>query len=95
MHINHDEFFSVNNVLRKYDDMKEEIKNLNISSAPQKFQSIYTTKLSYCLQCRKNTKSKIPKVAKTKKKEECFHQSVWCVIVKNKYLSNSSKLVEN
>ena len=25
--INHDEFISVNNVLKEYDDMKEEIKN--------------------------------------------------------------------
>ena len=25
----HDEFFSVNNVLKDYDDMKEEIKNSN------------------------------------------------------------------
>ena len=27
--ISHDEFFSVNNVLKDYDDMKEEIKNSN------------------------------------------------------------------
>ena len=27
MYISHDEFFSVNNVLREYNEMKEEIKN--------------------------------------------------------------------
>ena len=27
--ISHDEFFTVNNVLKDYDDMKEEIKNSN------------------------------------------------------------------
>ena len=28
-HISHDEFVSVNNVLKEYDDMKEDIKNSN------------------------------------------------------------------
>ena len=30
-HISHDEFFSVNNVLREYYEMKEEIKNPGLS----------------------------------------------------------------
>ena len=29
-------------------------------------QTIYKTMLSYCLKCRKNTESKIPKVVRTK-----------------------------
>ena len=42
--------------------------------------------LSYCLKCRKKTESKEesknPKVTKTKKKQnQCFYQSVQCVII--------------
>ena len=55
LYISHDEFVLVNSVLREYDDMKDEIKNLKTSS-------IYKTMLSYCLKCRKNTESKNPKV---------------------------------
>ena len=29
LNICHDEFFSVNNILKEYDDMKEEIENCN------------------------------------------------------------------
>ena len=36
-YISHDEFVLVNNVLRKYSDMKEEIKNLETSAAHQRF----------------------------------------------------------
>ena len=36
-HIGNDEFVSVNNVLREYDDMKEEIKTLETSPVHQKF----------------------------------------------------------
>ena len=36
-YIIHDQFSSVNNVLRKYDDMKEEIKNLKTSIIYQRF----------------------------------------------------------
>ena len=32
-----DEFVLVNHVLKKYDDMKEEIKNLKISTVHQRF----------------------------------------------------------
>ena len=41
LYISHDEFVLVNSVLREYDDMKDEIKNLKTSS-------IYKTMLSYC-----------------------------------------------
>ena len=36
-HIGNDKFVSVNNVLREYDDMKEEIKTLETSPVHQKF----------------------------------------------------------
>ena len=49
----HDEFVSINNVLKEYEEMKEEIKNVKTESAYQRFQSIYKTMLSYCLNCRK------------------------------------------
>ena len=32
-YINHDDFVSINNVLKEYDDMKEEIDNLKTSSS--------------------------------------------------------------
>ena len=35
-YISHDEFVSVNNVLREYDDIKEEVKNLKTSTSHQK-----------------------------------------------------------
>ena len=62
--------------------MTEKIKNIKTSLVHQRFYSIYKTILSYCLKCRNNTKSKNLKVAK-KKKVQCFHQNVRCVIVKN------------
>ena len=34
--ISHDEFISVNNVLREYDDIKKEIKNLKTSTVMQR-----------------------------------------------------------
>ena len=33
----HDEFVSINNVLKEYDDMKEEIKNLNTLTVYRRF----------------------------------------------------------
>ena len=42
--------------------MKEEIK----STMTIKVHTIYKTMCSYCLKCRKNTESKIPKFVKTK-----------------------------
>ena len=36
-YISHNEFVSVNNCLRKYDDMNEEIKNLKTSTVNQRF----------------------------------------------------------
>ena len=66
LNISHDEFVSINNMLKEYDEMKEEIKNLKTQTVHQRFQSICKTMLSYCLKCRKNTESKNWKVARTK-----------------------------
>ena len=48
----------------------------------------------YCLKCKKNTESKNPKHAETKKEEECFYQNVQCVKVKNRNLLKIKKLVD-
>ena len=56
--INHDEFVLIN-VLKKFYDMKEEIKNSND-------KRLYKRISSYCLKCRKNTESQNPKVVRTK-----------------------------
>ena len=50
--------------------------------------------LSYCLKCRKNTESKNPKVVKTNKEEQSFHQNARCVTLKNQDLSISKSLVD-
>ena len=50
----HDEFVLLNDVSKEYDEMKEEKKNLKISSANQNFNYTYKTILSYCLKCKKN-----------------------------------------
>ena len=56
--ISHDEFVLINNVLKEFYDMKEEIKNSN---------KLYIKQcLSYSLKCRKNTESENPKVVRTK-----------------------------
>ena len=36
-YISHDQFVLVNNMLRRYDNMKEEIKNLKTGTVPQRF----------------------------------------------------------
>ena len=66
MNINHDEFILIYNVLKEYDDMKEEIKNLRTETVHEIFHRIYKTMLLNCLKCRKKTKSKKPQVLKTK-----------------------------
>ena len=54
-YINHNEFVSVNNVLQKYNDMKEEIKFVKIVPVLRKIQQTKTliskklTKMNYCL----------------------------------------------
>ena len=60
--ISHDEFVSVNNVLRKYNKMKEEIKK------PWNFCGIYYIKTmgTYCVSCKKSTSKESSSVRKTK-----------------------------
>ena len=48
--------------------------------------------LSYCLKGRKNTKSKIPKAARTKNGRIMLYQNMQFVIVKNRNLLKSKKL---
>ena len=50
----------INNVLMEFYDMKEEIKSSNDK------ETIYKLMLYYCLNCRKNTESKNPKVVRNK-----------------------------
>ena len=67
-YISRNEFVLVNNVLRRYDDRKEEMKNTNNSAFFKDFKFICEAMLSYRLKCRENTKSKInPRIAKTNK----------------------------
>ena len=58
--ISHNEFVLINNLLKEFYNIKEEIKNPN-----NKAQTIYGTMLSYCLKCINNTQSKNPEVVKT------------------------------
>ena len=46
-YVSHDKIVLVNNLLREYDGMKKEIKNLKTSSVLQRFLFIYNTILSY------------------------------------------------
>ena len=50
------------------------------------------TMLSYCLKCRKNTKSKNPKAGRTKNGRIMLYQIMQFVIVKNRNLLKSKKL---
>ena len=48
--------------------------------------------LSYCLKCRKNAKSKNPKVVRTKNGRIILYQNKGCVIVKNQNFLKNKKL---
>ena len=49
--------------------------------------------LPNCLKCRKNTKIKNPKIVRTKNEILILLLNVKCVIIKNRNLSKSKKLV--
>ena len=66
-YIVHDEFVSVNYVLREYDDVKETIKSPKTSVVYQKIQTIFKKTISYCLKCWKNIESKILSIPKKTK----------------------------
>ena len=57
-----EEFVLINNVLKEFYDMKEEIKNSNY------IQSNFVL----CFKCRKNTESKNPKLVITKTQNNYF-----------------------
>ena len=64
--ISRDEFILVNNVLKNYDDIKEEIKNLKTEKVHRGVQFIYQIILPYWLKCIKNTESKNPRTKMTR-----------------------------
>ena len=80
-YISQDEFVLLI-VLREYDDIKEEIKNLNTLTVHQRITIHYKTILSYCWKCRKNTESKNPNVAKTKKGRKVLSSK--CAVCRSK-----------
>ena len=66
-YISKDEFILVNNKLKKYDDLKKEIKNLKTLTVHQRFYlEVFKTMLSYCLKRSKNMENKNPMIEKTK-----------------------------
>ena len=50
LYINHDEYISVNKMLRKYNEIKEEIKN------PKMYKMVYLSRGTYEKCCRDNNK---------------------------------------
>ena len=58
-YISHDEFLLVNNVLREYSEMKQEMKKVCVIYYIQKIKM-------YCLSCKKNTEKENSSVRKTK-----------------------------
>ena len=59
-------------MLKKYKDLKREIKNVNnfkdrhLKTVYWTFEYFFKKMLPYCLKCRNNAESKNPKVGKTK-----------------------------
>ena len=75
LNISHDDFILINNVLKEYDHMKEEIKNvktyLSFGLSSRQFIEDFSlrTMLSYFLNCRKNTERKNLKLLGQKTEE--------------------------
>ena len=89
-YISHEKFILVNNMFKKYDEMKKEInKALTIY---QGFQFLYKTKFSYCLKCKKNAESKNPKVVKTKREKPMLF---WKCAVNGSKNQDLSKRIKN
>ena len=61
-YINHDEFISVNNALREYNEIKEEIKNPENAVEYTKQKQ----KKTYCVSWKKNTANENSVVRRTK-----------------------------
>ena len=61
-YITHDEFASVNNVLREYSEMENEIKNPETSVECIIIKTLET----YCVSCKKYTENENSNIRKTK-----------------------------
>ena len=68
-YISHNEFISVNDVLREYDDMRKENKNLNTSAISHL--------IVWSVQRKQKVKTQGSK--RQKREKQCFDQNVWCV----------------
>ena len=77
--ISHNEFILINYVLKEYDDMKEEIKNLKTEAVSRRLYSIHKTMLLYCLKYCKNAESGNPSCQDKKRKNNAFIKmcSMW------------------
>ena len=80
--ISYDEFVLINNILKEYNKIKEEMKK---KKRCNQVYSIYKTMLLYCLNCRRNTASKNPKTFSSK----CLVCNIkFLNFLKNKKLEN-------
>ena len=78
----------INNVLKEYDDIKEEIKNLGLKQLIEEF-SLFTKQCYRILwSVQKIQKVEVQKLL-TQKGEECFCQNNICMIVKKQNLSKT------
>ena len=66
-YINHDEIGSVKNILKEYNEMKEELETLDTNATSSIW--IYYIKMmeTYCKTCEKNTANKDSSIKKTRK----------------------------
>ena len=78
----------IKNVLKEYDDIKEEIKNLGLKQLIEEF-SLFTKQCYRILwSVQKIQKVEVQKLL-TQKGEECFCQNNICMIVKKQNLSKT------
>ena len=78
----------IKNVLKEYDDIKEEIKNLGLKQLIEEF-SLFTKQCYRILwSVQKIQKVEVQKFL-TQKGEECFCQNNICMIVKKQNLSKT------
>ena len=69
-YISHDEFVSINNVLREYNEIKKEIKNPETS-----VEYIIKTMETYCVSYKKLL-TKVQVSEKLNETDQCFYQAV-------------------
>ena len=82
LYISHEEFISINNVLKEYYEMKEEIKKFC------NFCGIFYIKSvkNYCVSHKKYAANENWRVAKTKQNRLCFYQVGLFVARENQFL---------